>query len=105
MGVESGDRIRFHRVPIISFPRSLTTVSFARFAEIEIKKQGAFDIVHTHDRVFKADLFTMHGVPHEFWVREVRKKRLSLFDRATDFVERKLIAADSASLMPLCRTL
>jgi len=91
--LESGDRIRFHRVPIISFPRSLTTVSFARFAEIEIEKQGPFDIVHTHDRVFKADLFTMHGVPHEFWVREVRKKRMSLFDRATDFVERKLISS------------
>lgn len=84
-------RITFHKVPVISFPRFLTSVSFARFAEAEIRKAGRFHLVHTHDRLFRADLFTMHGVPHRYWVREVRRKRMSIFDRSTAFVEESLI--------------
>ncbi len=91
----TGDRITFHKVPVITFPRFLTSVSFARFAEARIKRTGGADIVHTHDRLFKADLFTMHGVPHRFWVREVRRKRMSLFDRSTAFVEESLLLGDS----------
>lgn len=90
------DRITFHKVPIIKFPRSLTTASFARFAAARIARAGGFDIVHTHDRLFNADLFTMHGVPHRFWVREVRRKRMSIFDRSTAFVEESLILGDNS---------
>jgi UDP-glucose:(heptosyl)LPS alpha-1,3-glucosyltransferase len=90
---QAGGRITFHKVPIITFPRFLTTLSFARMARSEIEKAGPFDIVHTHDRIFRADLFTMHGVPHRYWVREVRQKRMSLFDRATSFVDESLILA------------
>jgi UDP-glucose:(heptosyl)LPS alpha-1,3-glucosyltransferase len=49
-----------------------------------------FDLVHTHDRIFDADIFTMHGIPHRVWVHEVRKKSMSLFDRATCMVEKYL---------------
>jgi UDP-glucose:(heptosyl)LPS alpha-1,3-glucosyltransferase len=83
--------ITFHRVPIVRFPRSLTTPSFAWFANRAIARE-AFDLVHTHDRIFEADLFTMHGIPHRLWVRDVRKKRMSLFDRSTRWVEGKLVA-------------
>lgn len=83
--------VSFHFVPLLRFPRFLTTISFAFFANAAIARQD-FDLIHTHDRIFHADLFTMHGVPHRFWVREVRKKRLSLFDRVTAWVERRLIA-------------
>lgn len=85
------DNVSFHFVPLLRFPRFLTTISFAIFANAAIARQG-FDLIHTHDRIFHADVFTMHGVPHRFWVREVRKKRLSLFDRVTAWVERRLIA-------------
>ncbi|MEN6465454.1 MAG: glycosyltransferase family 4 protein [Syntrophaceae bacterium] len=95
--VPAGDRITFHKVPVITFPRFLTTVSFARFARAQIEKAGAFDIVHTHDRIFRADLFTMHGVPHRYWVREVRRKAMSLFDRATVFVDESLILGGNCS--------
>ena len=81
--------ITFHRVPIVRFPRSLTTPSFAWFANRAIAKEGV-DLIHTHDRIFEADLFTMHGIPHRLWVRDVRKKRMSLFDRATRRVEDRL---------------
>jgi UDP-glucose:(heptosyl)LPS alpha-1,3-glucosyltransferase len=50
-----------------------------------------FDLIHTHERIFQADLFTMHGIPHGIWVNEVRNKRMSLFDVATKWVEKCLV--------------
>ncbi len=86
----SSDRITFHKVPIIRFPRFLTTISFAWFVNRKISKMN-FDLVHTHDRIFDADIFTMHGIPHRIWVHEVRRKYMSLFDRATCWVEKRLV--------------
>ena len=86
----NSDRITFHKVPIIRFPRFLTTISFAYFVGHKISKMN-FDLVHTHDRIFDADIFTMHGIPHRIWVHEVRKKSMSLFDRATCTVEGYLV--------------
>lgn len=92
--VSRSDRVTFHRVPVISFPKFLTTISFARFAERAIAGMK-FDLVHSHERIFRADVFTMHSVPHRFWVREIRKKRMSLFDRGTAWVEEQLIRSGS----------
>ncbi len=83
-------RIIFHKIPIISFPKFLTTFSFAYFAQRQISKMN-FDLIHTHERIFSADLFTMHGIPHRIWVRKVREKNMSLFDYATAWVEEKLV--------------
>jgi len=83
--------VTFHRVPLIRFPRTLTTPSFACFANRAVAREGA-DLIHTHDRICEADLFTMHGIPHRLWVRDVRRKRMSLFDRATRGVEARLVA-------------
>ncbi len=80
--------IVFHRVPIIFFPRFLKQISFAYFANRRIRK-GDFDLVHSHDRIFKMDLFTFHGIPHETWVRRMRNKHPSLFDRGMMWVEKK----------------
>jgi UDP-glucose:(heptosyl)LPS alpha-1,3-glucosyltransferase len=85
------ENITFHKIPIISFPKYLTTPSFAFFAGLEISKINSFDLIHTHDRIFNADLFTMHGIPHRLWVHDVRKKSMSLFDYATEWVESKLV--------------
>jgi UDP-glucose:(heptosyl)LPS alpha-1,3-glucosyltransferase len=84
------NRITFHRVSIMRFPRFLSTISFAHFANQKISKMN-FDLIHTHDRIFDADIFTMHGIPYRIWVHEVRRKSMSLFDRATCWVERYLI--------------
>ena len=84
------DRITFHKVPIIRFPRFLTTISFAWFANRKISGMN-FDLIHTHDRIFDADIFTMHGIPHRIWINDVRRKSRSLFDRATAWVEKCLI--------------
>ena len=84
------DRITFHKIPVISFPKFLTTISFAWFANRKIAKMN-FDIIHTHERIFHADIFTMHGVPHRFWVKKVRRKNMSLFDYGTSWVEKSLV--------------
>ena len=88
--IPQSDRITFHKIPIITFPKFLTTVSFAWFANRKIAEMK-FDIIHTHERIFHADIFTLHGVPHGFWVKEVRRKNMSLFDYGTRWVEKKLI--------------
>ncbi len=90
--------ILFHRVPIVGFPRFLKQISFAWFANHEIQK-GAYDLVHSHDRIFRMDLFTMHGIPHETWVRGMRKKRLSLFDRGMIWVEKKGLTESPAPIV------
>ena len=87
----TGPGIAFHRVPVLRFPRTLVTPSFAWFANRAVAQEGV-DLIHAHDRIFEADLFTMHGIPHRLWVRDVRQKRMSLFDRATRSVEARLAA-------------
>ena len=89
---DSSGRIVFHQVPIVRFPKFLTTTSFAWFAGREISAAGPFDLIHTHDRIFRADVYTMHGIPHRWWVREVRRKGMSLFDRAFSRVEDRLVS-------------
>jgi len=87
---EQSDRVVFHKVPIITFPRFLSTISFAWFANRKIANMH-FDLIHAHERIFRADIFTMHSVPHRFWVKEVRKKAMSLFDYGTIWVEEQMI--------------
>jgi UDP-glucose:(heptosyl)LPS alpha-1,3-glucosyltransferase len=83
--------VTFHRVPIVAFPKFLTTTSFAAFAARRMAEVG-IDLIHTHERIWKADIFTMHGVPHRFWVDEIRRKRFrSLYDRETIRVERGIM--------------
>jgi UDP-glucose:(heptosyl)LPS alpha-1,3-glucosyltransferase len=89
---DSSGRIVFHQVPIVRFPKFLTAASFAWFAGREISAAGPFDLIHTHDRIFRADVYTMHGIPHRRWIREVRKKGMSLFDRALACVEDRLVS-------------
>jgi len=87
---QQSDRITFHKIPIISFPKFLTTISFAWFANRKIAKMN-FDLIHSHERIFHADIFTMHSVPHRFWVKEIRRKGMSLFDYGTSWVEKRMI--------------
>ncbi|HDQ04302.1 MAG TPA: glycosyltransferase family 1 protein [Deltaproteobacteria bacterium] len=99
---KQSDKITFHKVPIIAFPKWMTTISFAYFANRKIASMD-FDLVHTHDRIFKADICTLHFIPHRIWVREIRgKKRLSLFDRTTCCVERRFFESGNCRIfMPV----
>lgn len=86
----SSGRIKFHKVPMIRFPRFLRPLSFAWFASRMISRMN-FDLVHSHDWILKGDIFSVHSVPHAGWIRDVRKRRPSLFDRAIITVERRTI--------------
>ncbi len=87
---QSANPITFEKVPIISFPKFLTTPSFAYFTGCRIKRNN-FSLVHSHERIFGADIFTLHGIPHRYWVRHIRRKKMSLYDLATAWVEKKLV--------------
>jgi UDP-glucose:(heptosyl)LPS alpha-1,3-glucosyltransferase len=82
--------IRFHRIPIFSFPKFLTTLSFAYFVQRQINRNN-FSLVHSHERIFAADIFTMHGIPHRYWVHNIRRKKMSLYDLVTAWVEKELV--------------
>ncbi|MGO9138899.1 MAG: glycosyltransferase family 4 protein [Syntrophales bacterium] len=88
--IPNSSNVTFHKVPIISFPKFLTTISFAYFANNKMAKLG-FDLIHAHDRIFDADMYTLHGIPHGYWIREVRKKRMSINDHATEWTEKALV--------------
>jgi UDP-glucose:(heptosyl)LPS alpha-1,3-glucosyltransferase len=88
--INHSENITFHHVPILAFPKFLSTISFAYFAGIKMDLND-FDIIHTHERIFRADLCTLHWVPHRFWIQKVRtKKQPSLYDCTTIWVEKKL---------------
>lgn len=90
------DRVTFHKVPVVRFPKWLRPWSFAWFADRMIAR-GRFDLVHAHERILRADVFSLHSVPHAGWIRDVRRKRPGLFDRATIVLERRMMANSSAS--------
>jgi UDP-glucose:(heptosyl)LPS alpha-1,3-glucosyltransferase len=80
--------VTFHKVPMIHFPRWLQPISFAGFAGRKIDSM-TFDLVHSHERIFRMDLMTFHGIPHRTWIHEMRRKSLSGFDQATCWAEKK----------------
>ncbi len=90
------DRVKFHKVPMIRFPRFLRPLSFAWFASRMISRMN-FDLVHSHDWILRGDIFSVHSVPHAGWVRDIRKRYPSLFDRAIIAVERRTIKAGGSS--------
>jgi len=84
------DHITFHKIPIITFPKWLISISFAYFANRKIAKMD-FDLIHSHDRVFKANVVTLHSIPHRTWVSDIRQKRRpSLFDHGTSWTEKQM---------------
>jgi UDP-glucose:(heptosyl)LPS alpha-1,3-glucosyltransferase len=93
--------VTYHKVPMLRFPRVMRQISFACFAETQVRRVGV-DLVHSHDRIFQMHLLTMHGIPHERWIRNARKKRLTLFDRSMAWVERKgLTGPDLQMVLPV----
>ncbi|MFH1349513.1 MAG: glycosyltransferase family 4 protein [Pseudomonadota bacterium] len=93
--------ITFHKIPIIPFPRWLRPVSFASFAQKAIRA-ASFDIIHSHDRIFEMNLLTFHGIPHETWIKKTKRNHLSLFDKATAWVEKKgIYSAPSPTILPV----
>lgn len=87
--------VTFHKVPTVGFPRFLRPLSFAHFAA---KATVGFDLVHSHERLIGADIYSVHCVPHAGWVRDVRRKKESLFDKAVISVERRMMSTGGNAL-------
>lgn len=81
------EAVQMHRIPIWMFPRWFRPYSFALGVRKVLDKLPV-ELVHSHERIFQADVFSVHGMPHQQWIRDVRKKSMSWFDKATARVER-----------------
>jgi UDP-glucose:(heptosyl)LPS alpha-1,3-glucosyltransferase len=97
--VAASSRVTFHKLPIIRFPRFLGPLVFAWVAQWKIQRMN-FDLVHTHHWIFRADIYSAHGVPHAGWVQRVRRRAPTLYDRAVIHIENSLMRdnADSTFL-------
>jgi len=73
-------------------------ISFSYFVDKRISSKD-YDIVHSHDRIFHADLLTMHGIPHKTWIKETRQKWMSLFDRAMAWVEKNVLTGPNMPMV------
>ena len=91
-----GSPVHFHRLRQWRWPRCIRPWAFAVVAERALRKNH-FDLVHSHDRIFRADVFSLHCTPHRFWVRDIRAKAPSLFDRAMIAMERRMISENPAA--------
>jgi UDP-glucose:(heptosyl)LPS alpha-1,3-glucosyltransferase len=93
-----------HKVRRINFPRSLKRLIFA-FQVRNVLKKLDVDLVHTHERIFEADIFSLHGTPPEHWAKEVlSRKYLNLFDRSCAYLDRRLINSSRCKvLLPVSR--
>ncbi len=98
------DSITFHKIPKVFFPRFMKPISFAYFAGKKILAEN-FDLVHSHAWIFEMDFFTIHGGLHEPWIKEVRRKSMSLFDRSMARVEKKGVNAPRLKLIMPVSTL
>jgi len=98
---EPGSPIRFHRLPQWHWPRCIRPWAFAMAVKRALNKQP-FDLVHSHDRIFRADIFSLHCTPHRFWVRDIRGKAPSLFDRVMIRVEKRMMFENpDATFLPV----
>jgi len=88
--IAASDKITFHKVPKVRFPRFMGPLIFAWYVQWKISRMN-FDIVHSHHWIFHADIFSAHGVPHAGWVRSVRKRIPSLYDRSVIYIENSLM--------------
>jgi UDP-glucose:(heptosyl)LPS alpha-1,3-glucosyltransferase len=88
--VAGSNRIIFHKVPKIVFPRFLGPLVFAWYVKWKTERMN-FDLVHSHHWILNADIFSAHGVPHAGWVRNVRKRSPSLYDRAVIYIENRIM--------------
>jgi len=71
--------IHIHSVPAIKINSFIRSLSFAWFAGRAVRRDS-FDIVQSHERIFKQDVFRAGDGCHRQWL-ELRKKKLSSFKK------------------------
>ncbi len=66
--------ITFHKVPVLTFSVFLRVWGFKHLVGRMIAK-GKFDVVHSHWGTPHANVYSLHGAPHAFWVRTILQRR------------------------------
>jgi len=98
---EPDSPVHFHRLPEWRWPRFMRPWAFAMAVRRALRKKH-FDLVHSHDRILRADIFSLHCTPHRLWVRDIRLKAPSSFDRSMIAVEQRMILDNpSATFLPV----
>jgi len=99
---QAASRIRYHKVPMVRFPKFVKPWAFTRTAQRMIAR-GGYDVIHAHLRNDFAHLTTVHPAPHRYWLAEVlRKRRWSLHDRTMIAMERRMVTTGRGrSFMPV----
>jgi UDP-glucose:(heptosyl)LPS alpha-1,3-glucosyltransferase len=96
-----GSPVAFHRIRRLPIPRSIRPWAFAWQVKRTVRAEG-FHLVHSHDRIFAADIVSLHCAPHRAWVRDILGKRTSFFDRSTIAVEAHLVRSGlSTTFLPV----
>lgn len=91
----------FHKIPRFLLSRSTRPLLFAWMVR-RATGAGQYDLVHAHDRVFHADVVSLVCTPHRAWVRDIRKKNPSLFDRSMIAVEQRMLkSGQDTTFLPI----
>lgn len=83
--------ISFYRVPMVRFLRPLRPWLFVHLARRMIER-GKFDVIHSHHACPGADIVSLHGTTRRFWVERIQRRRIGLFDRVSDSIDRAMMA-------------
>jgi len=94
--------ITFHKVPVFTFSVFLRVWGFKHLVGRMIAK-GKFDVVHSHWGTAHANVYSLHGTPHAFWVRTVLQRRFPKFASRVMFaMDRDMMAlGDNKIFMPV----
>jgi len=83
--------ISFYRVPMVRFPRPLRPWLFVHLARRMIDR-GVFDVIHSHHAFPGADIVSLHGTTRRFWVEQIQRRSVRLFDRVSDSIDASMMA-------------
>lgn len=85
--------VQLHRLPRFPMFRPWRARMFARRVAAALARVPC-DLVHSHERVYSADVCSLHGTPHEYWARTVRgRTRMTMCDRSELWAERRMLAS------------
>lgn len=93
--------ITFHHVPRLKFPRFMRPLLFNWVAQRRMRR-GRFDLIHSHQPTWRADVFSTHSAPHVHWMERILQRRPQPIDRVMMRIDQRMIAGGTDSIfMPV----
>lgn len=94
---EEREGIHLHRVPALTYPRTLRILSFAAFSALALRR-NAFDVVHSFERTLRQDIYRAGDGCHREWLLQ-RARGAPSWDRVLTAIHpfhRSLLAVERA---------